>query len=201
MTQRREDQRKPLTEDYLRAHTIGDLTPLSAPVRLVDYDPEWPHQFLLEAGKIHSALGERALRIEHVGSTSVPELPAKPIIDIVLAVADSGREAEYVELLEKAAYQLRIREPDWHQHRMFKGPENKTNLHVFSEKCPEIERMLIFRDWLRASESDRELYARSKRELAQREWKYTQNYADAKTSLIDDIMSRASMTRRNRLRG
>lgn len=201
MTQRREDQRKPLTEDYLRAHTIGDLAPLSAPVRLVDYDPEWPHRFLLEAGKIHSALGERALRIEHVGSTSVPELPAKPIIDIVLAVADSGREAEYVELLEKAAYQLRIREPDWHQHRMFKGPENKTNLHVFSEKCPEIERMLIFRDWLRASESDRELYARSKRELAQREWKYTQNYADAKTSLIDDIMSRASMTRRNRLRG
>jgi GrpB-like predicted nucleotidyltransferase (UPF0157 family) len=128
----------------------------------VDYDPEWPHRFLQEAGKIQSALGERALRIEHVRSTSVAELPAKPIIDIVLAVADSGREDEYVELLEKAGYPLRIREPDWHQHRMFKGPENKTNLHVFSEGCPEIDRMLIFRDWLRASESDRELYARSK---------------------------------------
>ena len=157
--------------------------------------------FLQEADKIQSALGERALRIEHVGSTSVPELPAKPIIDIVLSVADSGREAEYVELLEKAGYQLRIREPDWHQHRMFKGPENKTNLHVFSEGCPEIDRMLIFRDWLRASGSDRELYARSKRELAQQEWKYTQNYADAKTSVIDDIMSRARMRCSDRLRG
>jgi GrpB-like predicted nucleotidyltransferase (UPF0157 family) len=181
----------PLSEGYLRAHTIGELTRLSAPVRLVDYDPEWPHKFEDEAKRIRTAVGEHALRIEHVGSTSVPDLPAKPTIDIVLVVADSANETGYAAALATAGYQLRIREPGWYEHRMFKGPENLVNLHVFSAGCPEIDRMLTFRDWLRTSEGDRELYARSKRSLAQREWKYTQNYADAKTAVIDEIMSRA----------
>jgi len=79
----------------------------------VDYDPEWARRFQLEANAIKSALGAGALRIEHVGSTSVPDLPAKPIIDIVLVVADSSREIEYVPALEKAGYLLRIREPGW----------------------------------------------------------------------------------------
>jgi GrpB-like predicted nucleotidyltransferase (UPF0157 family) len=78
------------TEDYLRAHTVGELKPLSSPIRIVEYDPEWPRLFELEAGEIDSALSGRALRIEHVGSTSVPDLPAKPILDIVLVVADSA---------------------------------------------------------------------------------------------------------------
>jgi GrpB-like predicted nucleotidyltransferase (UPF0157 family) len=64
------------------------------------------------------------------------------------------------------------------------------NLHVFSAGSIEVERMLAFRDWLRSNASDRELYARSKRALAQRDWKYTQNYADAKTSVIEEIASR-----------
>lgn len=191
MNKKDREQQTPLSEDYLRAHTIGELTPLSVPVRVVDYDPEWPHRFQDEATKIQAAVGGRALRIEHVGSTAVPDLPAKPIIDIILVVADSTNEAGYVDALEKAGYRLRIREPGWHEHRMFKEPENNVNLHVFSAGCPEIDRMLIFRDWLRSSEGDRELYARSKRMLAQQEWKYTQNYADAKTAVIDEIMSRA----------
>ena len=181
----------PLSEDYLRAHTVGELKPLSAPIRLVDYDPEWPHRFQAEAETIRSAVGGQALRIEHVGSTSVPGLPAKPILDIVLVVADSANEAAYAAAVQKAGYRLQIREPDWYEHRLFQGPENKVNLHVFSAGCQEIERMLMFRDWLRKNDDDRELYARSKRALAQQEWKYTQNYADAKTAVVEDILSRA----------
>jgi GrpB-like predicted nucleotidyltransferase (UPF0157 family) len=184
-------QDTPRNEEYLRAHTIGELKPLSAPVVLVDYDPEWPHAFRIEAEKIWSAVGERALRIEHVGSTSVPNLTAKPIIDIVLVVSSSANEEDYAGALEKAGYQLRIREPAWYEHRLFTGPENRVNLHVFSAACPEVDRMLAFRDWLRTSKADRELYARTKWALAQQNWKYTQNYADAKTAVIEEIMSRA----------
>jgi len=107
-------------------------------------------------------LGQHALRVEHVGSTSIPGLTAKPIVDIVLVVADSRDEAAYAPALEKAGYKLRIREPEWHEHRMFKGGDDKVNLHVFSTGCPEVDRMLGFRDWLRCNEEDRELYARTK---------------------------------------
>lgn len=185
------EPKEPLSEDYLREHTIGELTPVSGPIRVVDYDPVWPLRFEREAEKIRSALGPLALRIEHVGSTAVPGLAAKPIIDTLVVVANSADEAGYVPRLEQAGYRLRIREPEWHEHRMFKGPENDLNLHVFSMGCAEIDRMLAFRDRLRTSASDRELYAGSKRELAQRSWKYTQNYADAKTAVIEEILSRA----------
>ncbi len=181
------------SEDYLRAHTVGELKPLTAPILLVDYDPDWPEQFRAEAAKVAASLGGRALRIEHVGSTAVPGLAAKPIIDIALAVAESAREAEYAAALEEAGYRLHIREPEWHEHRMFKGPGNRMNLHVFSAECPEIDRMLTFRDWLREHDADRDLYASAKQTLAQLEWKYTQNYADAKTGVISEILSRAGV--------
>jgi GrpB-like predicted nucleotidyltransferase (UPF0157 family) len=184
------DRHTPLSEDYLKAHTIGELRPLSGSILLVAYDPTWPDRFEHEAETIRRALGEKALRIEHVGSTSVPGLPAKPIIDGLLVVAASANETEYAASLEGAGYKLHVREPGWYEHRMFKGPENDVNLHVFSVGCPEIARMLAFRDWLRTNEADRELYARSKRTLAEQEWKYTQNYADAKTPVIEEIMSR-----------
>ena len=117
--------------------------------------------------------------------TSVPGLPAKPVIDVVLEVADSSDEPAYAPALEAAGYVLRIREPNWHQHRLFKGPDTEMHLHVFSTGCKEIERMLVFRDWLRAHAEDRELYAREK------DWKYGQNYADAKTHVVTEIMARA----------
>ena len=184
------DRNTPLSEDYLKAHTIGELKPLSAPILLVAYDPAWPGRFEHEAERIRRTLGKKALRVEHVGSTSVPGLPAKPIIDVLLVVSASANETEYATSLEGAGYKLHVREPGWYEHRMFKGPENDVNLHVFSLGSPEIERMLAFRDWLRTNEDDRELYARSKRALAAQEWKYTQNYADAKTPVIEEIMSR-----------
>jgi GrpB-like predicted nucleotidyltransferase (UPF0157 family) len=151
-------RKAPLNEEYLKAHTIGDLGPLRARVRISEYDPEWPLLFEREAERIRTALGERALRIEHTGSTAVPGLPAKPVIDILLVVADSSRESDYFPALEQAGYRLRIREPEWHQHRMFKGPDTDVNLHVFSPDAGEVERMLVFRDRLRANAEDRELY-------------------------------------------
>ena len=148
---------------------------------------------LTEFGRV---LGSRALRIEHAGSTSVPGLAAKPIIDLLLVVADSAQEDAYAPALEAAGYVLRIREPNWYQHRMFKGPDTDINLHVFSSGCPEIDRMLVFRDWLRSNAADRDLYARTKVALAQKEWKYVQNYADAKIVVIEEIIARARVDRK-----
>src|SRR5947199_2351097 len=181
----------PSTEEQIRAAQVGELVPLIAPIQIVDYDPEWPRLYEREAERVQSSLGDRVLLLEHVGSTSVPGLAAKPRIDMVLVVVDSADEPAYVPALEAAAYVLRIRELDWYEHRVFKGPDTDINLHVFSQGCPEIERMLLFRDWLRSNASDRRLYECTKRELADRDWKYTQNYADAKTAVVEEILARA----------
>jgi GrpB-like predicted nucleotidyltransferase (UPF0157 family) len=178
-------------EDELQAVTVGELQPLAGAIELADYDPRWPDLFRREEERIRAVLGERVLQIEHVGSTSVPGLAAKPIIDILLVVADSADEPAYAAPLEAAGYVLRIREPDWHEHRVLKGPDTNVNLHVFSAGSDEIERMLAFRDRLRASESERVLYERSKRELAQRRWEYVQDYADAKSEVVEGIIARA----------
>ena len=100
-------------------------------IQIIDCDPLWPEVFRREADRLRLLLGCRALQIEHTGSTSVPGLAAKPIIDILLVVADSSDESAYVPILEHAGYSLRIREPNWHEHRMFKGPAADINLHVF----------------------------------------------------------------------
>jgi len=180
-----------MSEEEIRAATVGELRPLTAPIELVDYDPRWPELFRREAKRIRAALGDGALRIEHTGSTAVPGLAAKPIVDIVLVVADSAGEESYVPALEAAGYVLRIREPGWYEHRLLKGPDTKVNLHVFSAGCAEIDRMLLFRDRLRADEGDRELYEHTKRALARKEWKFTQNYADAKAPIVEEIIARA----------
>ncbi|MDY7232425.1 GrpB family protein [Hyalangium rubrum] len=187
--------KEPTTDEELHAATIGAPTEVNGQILLVAYDPEWPVLFAREAAKIRAALGERALMIEHAGSTSVPGLMAKPIIDIIVAVADSSDESAYVPALESAGYQLRIREPEWEQHRLLKGAHPEVNMHVFSSGSREITRMLMMRDWLRANEADRELYAATKRDLASRTWKYVQNYADAKTTVIAEIMARAEAAR------
>jgi GrpB-like predicted nucleotidyltransferase (UPF0157 family) len=150
----------------------------------------------LLAKRIKAALGNRALNVDHVGSTSVPGLIAKPIIDILLVVADSADEPSYVPALEAAGYILRIREPDWHQHRLFKGPDTNINLHVFTQGSEEIQRTLLLRDWLRTNKADCELYARTKRSLASKKWKYVQNYADAKSEVVTTILERAEASGR-----
>lgn len=170
--------------------TIGEPQILNGPVVLAEYDPHWPQDFAEEADAVRAALGDRALAIEHVGSTSVPGLAAKPVVDMLLVVENSADEATYVPALESAGYVLRIREPDWFEHRNFKGPRRKINLHVFSHGCAEIRRMIAFRDRLRASDADRNAYEAHKHELAARDWKYVQNYADAKSAFITEMLDR-----------
>lgn len=181
----------PQTEEQILAVRIGEVVPLSGPIYISEYDPEWPRLFAREAARIRAVLGDQVLRLEHVGSTSVPGLAAKPRIDLLLVVADSSDEPAYVPPMEAAGYVLNIREPDWYEHRVFKGPDTDVNLHVFSPGCPEIDRMLLFRDWLRGNIADRQLYERTKRDLARRTWKYTQNYADAKSAVVEEILARA----------
>lgn len=178
-------------QERIERVTIGAPARLDGRVTLVDYDPAWPLVFAREADRIRGVLGDRVLLLEHVGSTSVPGLLAKPILDMLLVVADSADEAAYVEPLEAAGYVLRIREPDWHEHRLLKGPDTDVNLHVYTAGSGEIERNLLFRDRLRVDREDRDLYARTKRELAARTWKYVQNYADAKSEIIEEILLRA----------
>ncbi|MCG1011072.1 MAG: GrpB family protein [Tepidanaerobacteraceae bacterium] len=182
----------PTSDQELQKKTVGELKLHNGPITLVEYDPSWPELFEREAKRIREVLGSKALQIEHVGSTSVPGLCAKPIIDILLVVKDSADELSYVSALEAAGYRLRIREPEWFEHRMFKGPDTDINLHVFSEGASEIEKMFRFRDWLRLNESDREKYARVKRELAKKKWRHVQHYADAKTSIVQEIMELAT---------
>lgn len=181
-----------MTDDELVAATIGDPVVLDRSIYLAEYDPAWPALFSREAERLRSILGPVAVEIHHTGSTSVPGLAAKPIIDITMAVPDTTDEAAYVAPLEQAGYVLRIREPDWNEHRMFKGPDTDINLHVFSVGCPEIAVMVRFRDWLRTHDDDRQLYEDTKRELAARTWTFVQHYADAKSDVVAAIGARAS---------
>ena len=160
-------------------------------VEIVDYDPHWPELYRREAERIRAALGPRVRQLEHAGSTAVPELAAKPVIDILLAVDRSADEEAYLPALTRAGYTLRVREPGWFEHRLCKGPDTDVNLHVFSFGCREIARVLQFRDWLRAHPADRDLYARSKLALAQREWESVDDYARAKGAVIMEILGRA----------
>jgi GrpB-like predicted nucleotidyltransferase (UPF0157 family) len=133
-------------------------------VALVAYDPSWPDRYAAFAGDIRAALGDVVLDIEHVGSTSVPGLAAKDVIDLVLTVADPRDEAAYVPALEAIGWQHNVREPSWHEHRCLGRPGGPpANLHVFGPDCPETIRLRMFRDWLRSHPEDRRRYEDAKR--------------------------------------
>ena len=158
-------------------------------IKILDYDPDWQKTFELHAERIAGTLGRAALRIEHIGSTSVPGLAAKPIIDILVVVRDSADESAYLSQVEAAGYALRVREPEWHEHRMFRTPEQDVHVHIYSSGCPEIERVLTFRDRLRRNADDRTRYEQTKRALAAQEWTDMNAYADAKTEVIESIIA------------
>ena len=184
---------KVTSEEELQTMWIDGAPRHDAPITLAEYDSQWPALYAREEARIRSVLGDRVVEIHHTGSTSVPGLAAKPVIDITLVVPDSADEPAYVPDMEAAGYRLTIREPEWFEHRLFKGPDTNVNLHVFSPGCQEIERMVGFRDWLRTHPEDRELYLRTKRELSTRTWAYVQNYADAKTEVVEAIAARAGL--------
>lgn len=165
------------------------------PIHLAPPDPAWPRQYADVAARIRHALGPVAVVLEHVGSTSVPGLAAKPFLDVLLLVTDPADEAAYVPPLEAAGFLLHVREPDWHQHRFLRGHDPEVQIHVFAAGSGEAERMLLFRDRLRADEGERALYLETKRRLAAESWDRVQDYADAKSDVVEEIIARARSER------
>ncbi|MEV3854184.1 GrpB family protein [Streptomyces sp. NPDC050095] len=198
MSERPEAQepRTAMTTEEIEAAHVAAPPRLNGRVTLREYDPRWPVVFDREAARMRELLGHVEHRIEHVGSTSVPGLPAKPVIDVLLIVPDAGDEASYVPALEELGYTLVIREPEWYEHRLLRkydlDPSSESaNLHVLPEGCEEAVRMLRFRDRLRTDDGDRKLYADAKRSLSRQTWEYVQNYADAKSEVVAAILERA----------
>jgi GrpB-like predicted nucleotidyltransferase (UPF0157 family) len=157
-------------------------------IRIVAYDVAWPARFVTERDRIVAALGAVARRVDHIGSTSVPGLAAKPIVDIDLSVPDVDDEPPYLPALERAGYHLRVRQPG---HRMVRTDDRGVHVHICTEGSDWERRHLLFRDWLRHDKADREAYASLKRELANHDWPDMNTYAAAKGTLIAEITARA----------
>lgn len=155
-------------------------------VVLAEYNPEWRVRFEVERRRIVTTLGSRVKQIEHVGSTAVPGLAAKPIVDIVVSV-DDPLDDEIRAALEAAGFQLRVEEPD---HRMFRTSQLDVHVHLWHEGAAEIDRLLAFRDRLRNNDTARITYERVKRELAKRDWADMNDYAQAKSAVVAQILSR-----------
>jgi GrpB-like predicted nucleotidyltransferase (UPF0157 family) len=158
-------------------------------VEIAPYNSQWPARFAALAEGIRAALGKAAVEVEHVGSTSVPGLAAKDIIDIDLTVPDPVDEADYVPALEELGYVLTIREPSFHQHRGLALSDPKVNLHVYGPDCPEAIRHRMFRDWLRDHPDDRDRYEQAKR-LAVPGGGNVMDYNRRKEDVLRDIYDR-----------
>ncbi len=158
------------------------------PILIEEYDPAWVDRYEVVAAALFGALAGRVLGLEHVGSTSVPGLAAKAIVDVDLTIADAENEDQYVPILEKLGYILVLREPWWHGHRMFVDAEEDVHLHVWPQGAPELIRHRLLRDWLRTHPDDRELYASAKRHLADEP--AGGDYTMAKSEVIDAIFER-----------
>jgi GrpB-like predicted nucleotidyltransferase (UPF0157 family) len=178
----------PPTDEEIAQARVAPVVP--APVEVVPPDPGWVDDFRRVRSQVLDALGERVLSIEHVGSTSVPGLWAKPVIDVDVTVADSGDEAAYLPDLEAAGFVLTVREPDWEQHRCLRGSAPAANVHVWSPGSVEARRHLAFRDWLLEHEDDRTMYGDLKAKLAAQGFTDVMVYNNAKGGLIYDIYER-----------
>jgi GrpB-like predicted nucleotidyltransferase (UPF0157 family) len=175
---------------HLDAVLIGGREPVTVVVQ--DPDPQWPARFASARDLLVRALGDRALAVEHIGSTAVPGLAAKPVIDVSVTVPDVADEAAYAPALEGAGLVLRVREPG---HRVFRSPARDLHVHVYSPGDLAAADQLVLRDWLRWHSDDRARYARTKRELAGRERRDMDDYADAKSAVIGEILARAGRGR------
>ncbi len=180
------------------------VEPAPSAIEIVAYDPRWPEHADALRHRITDALGTRAIRVEHVGSTSVPGLAAKPVIDLDLTVADPADERVWLPRLEALGFVLTVREPWWHEHRLLqagKAPGHRkgaspvsgvaANLHVFGPDSPELVKHVVFRDWLRVDAADRERYGDMKREAAQHPGQLVMDYNARKQAVILEIYQRA----------
>lgn len=177
-----------LTDETLAAVLVNGLQPTH--VTLVEHDPSWTSHFATRAAELRHVLGRRARLIEHVGSTAVPGLAAKPVLDILVGIEDPADEPAYLPALEALGYELTVREP---QHRCLRisDREEPVNLHCYPPGHDEVRKMLAFRDRLRADPADRIRYERVKRELAQREWRDMNYYAEAKSPAVAAVLRNA----------
>lgn len=173
-------------DDELDRALVGGREP--GVVWVVDYDSRWPERFAAERARLAAALGLLAERIEHIGSTAIPGLAAKPIIDVLVELDDPDDEERYLPLLEAAGFLLRVREP---RHRMFRTPAKDVHVHIWPAGSAEATDYLILRDWLRGNADDRQLYEQTKRSLAGRRWPDMNYYAEAKSPTITQITARA----------
>jgi GrpB-like predicted nucleotidyltransferase (UPF0157 family) len=169
---------------------VGGVEALEVGLR--SYDKGWPEAFLVHRERIRGALAGRATGIEHIGSTSVQGLAAKPIIDIVVTVDDITAEEDYLDALVAAGYELRVREPG---HRLVRTPARDVHVHLFERGDPAVDEYLLLRDRLRSDALDRSLYENTKRSLLSKRWDDTNDYADAKTDVILAIKARARAAR------
>lgn len=163
-------------------------------LEVVDYDPNWPAQYEALRARIAAAMGPAALSISHVGSTCVPGLAAKPVIDIDIIVADIRDESTYVPALEKAGFQFLLREPDWYEHRLFVSYNPSANIHIWTPTSGQITRHSAFTAWLKAHPEDLEKYAQAKRDAckeAQEHGETVNQYADRKNAVLKEVMTRA----------
>ena len=178
------------TAQQMASALVGERPKTWESIVVADYDPAWAQQFAKVGSVLREALGPVVVGVEHVGSTSVAGLPAKPIIDVDLLVPDSAGEADYVAALEGHGYRLVLREPWWYGHRMLISAAEDVHLHVWPRSAPEPIRHLLFRDWLRSHPDDRDLYASTKRRLAQDTADRPGDYSLAKSDVIDAIFAR-----------
>ncbi|MDU0312315.1 GrpB family protein [Phycicoccus sp. M110.8] len=155
---------------------------------IVDHDPAWPRTYAEHEERIRRALGPAAVQVEHIGSTSVPGLAAKPIIDVLVTVEDITAEEDHVDLLLDAGYQLRVREPG---HRLVRTPARDVHVHLLEVGDQAAADYLLFRDRLRAGPADRRLYEDTKRALVDQDWADMNAYAEAKTDVVSAIKDRA----------
>lgn len=176
-------------DEELDAVLIGGREPVT--VVVVDSDPTWPERYETERARLVAALGPVVRRIEHIGSTAVPGLAAKPIIDILVEVDDPDAEDGYRAILEAAGYQLRVREP---RHRMFRTPARDVHVHLWPTDSQESADYLGLRNWLRTHANDRARYEQAKRALSGQAWRDMNYYAEAKGPVIAEIRRRAGST-------
>ncbi|WP_209008818.1 GrpB family protein [Pseudovibrio japonicus] len=160
-------------------------------IKIERYNPRWPEIYEVHKEKVSKAFSGIEHRTEHIGSTSVNGLAAKPIVDMLVVISDPGNEKLYREAMENQGYQLRVREPDFDEHRMFRTFEQDVHIHVFPEGSKEVERYLLFRDHLRRHADVRSGYEALKRKQSEKNWSDMNAYAEAKTEFIETIICEA----------
>ena len=167
--------------DLVGGNEVRELT-------VVSYDDSWHAIFAAQRERLLTALGSTPVEIEHIGSTSVPWLAAKPIIDILIIVDDITAEEDYLDPLIAAGYLLRVRGPG---RRMVRTPGRDVHVHILQTGDDAIDAYLVFRDHLRSNADDRVLYASTKHSLIEQGFTDMNAYSDAKTDVIAAIMARA----------